>query len=663
MASTQANTWPPLIGPGSLDHEKQAQLYGSEVFASAKILDSSNDEFFHPVNRSLTGYSFEGILYQNGAAVPNAPRASWYLEAPGPFRGQEAAFPRMGMILATDAGLSILNTETGQYTLWMIALRRDDAAFTHNFTQALHGTTPDHVSYRNGRVTVSLYPDAGATDQLIAFLIFDFVQDQIYLEWAAYRLPDLTAYTNSPAHYTVNTPITPNVCQLANDSGSINAWAVAPALPAGLGLDASTGVISGTPTAVVSPDVYTITAKNRAGSATCMLILDVKDPLVTRTPVKFSMGETTSWVVMDNGELWGCGAGVSCTGLGLPNGDVPLLKKTNLTNVADVKSGYNHWLALKKDGTVWAWGNNYYGQLGNGAGPGDPFHATPIQVPITGVVAIDCTAFGSIALKADGTVWTWGAISSVGTPASPVVNANGNCSSPSNWNGLTGATAIAAGWDHWLVLKSDGSVWGYGSDAFRQLGPNATFSTMFSSVMVQVLPAGGAKAIAAGYYTSFFVTPAGAVLGCGRDDNRQIGLGGWTVTSPCPCVVTPQLIDSTVMSNLTSGVTQVVAGLHWAMALKADGTTYSWGSPATGAIALGVPATYSNPDPVTGVVTNCQNPTRTHYPLASGLTGCNGNSGVMVQGGGAMTCGKYSNGMLGNGSYADAIDPVTLMLP
>lgn len=80
----------------------------------------------------------------------------------------------------------------------------------------------------------------------------------------------------------------------------------------------------------------------------------------------------------------------------------------SLTDVKAIAAGGYHSLALKKDGTVWAWGGNYFwGQLGDGT---CEWRTNPVPVKgLTNVIAIAAGRYHSVALQADGTVWTWGA--------------------------------------------------------------------------------------------------------------------------------------------------------------------------------------------------------------------------------------------------------------
>src|SRR5262249_11566769 len=138
--------------------------------------------------------------------------------------------------------------------------------------------------------------------------------------------------------------------------------------------------------------------------------------------------------------------------------------------ITAVTAGANHSLAVRSDGTVWAWGDDEYGQLGDGGGdigtnfakeePGQEVGRGG-QGVLTGVIAIDASHH-RLALESDGTVWAWGNNSwgqlgdggweyASNTPVQVL--------SPDGFGYLTGVIAIAAGANHSLALKSDGTVW------------------------------------------------------------------------------------------------------------------------------------------------------------------------------------------------------------
>ena len=143
------------------------------------------------------------------------------------------------------------------------------------------------------------------------------------------------------------------------------------------------------------------------------------------------------------------------------------------SGVVAVAAGDSHALALKSDGTVLAWGNNQSGQLGDGTAPTD--HHKPVQVaglgPGSGVVKLAAGLTFALALKYGGTVLAWGnnARGELGTGDAPADHLT-----PVPVSGAAGAVDIAAGWEHGLALRSDGSVVSWGDNSLGQLGDGTT---------------------------------------------------------------------------------------------------------------------------------------------------------------------------------------------
>src|SRR5690606_31904685 len=133
---------------------------------------------------------------------------------------------------------------------------------------------------------------------------------------------------------------------------------------------------------------------------------------------------------------------------------------SGLTDVIAIDAGYGHSIALKDDGTVWTWGRNNYGQLGNGSDP-NTNSLTPVQVSdLTDVVAIAAGDDLNYAIKSDGTVWGWGRNHGgfLGDGTSE------NQFSPVRISDLimTEEDTIVPGGFVNHVVKSDGTVWGWG---------------------------------------------------------------------------------------------------------------------------------------------------------------------------------------------------------
>ncbi|MFO0792688.1 MAG: RCC1 repeat- and reductase domain-containing protein [Candidatus Brocadiaceae bacterium] len=138
-----------------------------------------------------------------------------------------------------------------------------------------------------------------------------------------------------------------------------------------------------------------------------------------------------------------------------------------LTGITAIAAGNKRSLALMNDGTVWEWGENeHYGQAGDDTTVNK---YTPVQVKgLTGVVAITAGGCHSLALKNDGTVWAWG----LNTHGSLGDGTTVDKYTPVQVEGLTGVVAIVAGGGHSLALKNDGTVWAWGENEYGQLGDN-----------------------------------------------------------------------------------------------------------------------------------------------------------------------------------------------
>lgn len=295
-----------------------------------------------------------------------------------------------------------------------------------------------------------------------------------------------------------------------------------------------------------------------------------------------------------------------------------------LTGIISVSGGGDqleaHSLALKSDGTAWSWGSNIYGGLGNGT-------TTNTNVPgqvllLTGATAISAGGWHSSALKNDGTVWTWGwnmdGQLGDGTFVDKIL--------PAKVNGLIGVKAIAAGTYHMLALKNDGTVWAWGDNISGQIGDG---SKTDRSTPVQVVGLSGVVKIAAGRFFSLAVKSDGTVWTWGENLYGQLGNGNTT--------------DSSVPVQVSglSGITTATAatGAFHCMAVKNDGTIWAWGRNTYGNLSDGTTTQRSIPVLMTGITD------------AAGLAAGTNFSLLYKNNGTFWGCGRNASGQLGDGTF------------
>jgi alpha-tubulin suppressor-like RCC1 family protein len=239
------------------------------------------------------------------------------------------------------------------------------------------------------------------------------------------------------------------------------------------------------------------------------------------------------------------------------------------SGVSQVAAGRTFALALKSDGTVWAWGDNENGQLGDDTGFSS---GVPVQVKglsgVTRVAAGDSTGY---ALRSDGTVWAWG-LNSFGQLGNGTVTRSFK---PVRVSGLHGITQIAAGDYFALALRSDGTVRAWGDDQDGELGNGTQGQTDFSKVAIQVsglsrvtmIAAGGVNAMATRIRSPFSILTT--VMTWGPNQDGQLG-----VSLDTPFALTPVAVTA-IGAGSVRGISMGSAGT--AMALFTDGSLWEWG--------------------------------------------------------------------------------------
>lgn len=234
------------------------------------------------------------------------------------------------------------------------------------------------------------------------------------------------------------------------------------------------------------------------------------------------------------------------------------VRTTLLNEVKDIAAGARYSIALKDDGTVWAWGQNEHGELGDGT---TTDRLTPVQV--TGLEAISHIAgavgYHALALANDGIVWAWGQ-NEAGQLGDGTLEFR---SGPVQVSGLTDVVDIASGGYYSLALKDDGTVWAWGNNSNGELGDGTTANRL---TPVQVSGLSDVQAIAAGGNHGLALRQDGTVWAWGQNNWGAIGIGTTSGRVTTPAQVTG-----------LGDVTAIAGGGFHSLALKSDGTVWTWG--------------------------------------------------------------------------------------
>jgi hypothetical protein len=228
-------------------------------------------------------------------------------------------------------------------------------------------------------------------------------------------------------------------------------------------------------------------------------------------------GAYHSLAVKTNGTVWAWGYNYS----GQLGDNTTVQRKapvqvSGLSDVTHVAAGVSHSLALKTNGTVWAWGENWECQLGDGTR--GPNRLTPVQVSgLSGVTNVAAGAYHSLAVKTNGTVWAWG-YNGYGQLGN---NTTASTSTPVQVSGLSNVIAVAAGDSHSLAVKTNGTVWAWGNNWYGQLGNNTRYDHKYTPIQVSGLS--NVTAVAAGQCHSLAVKTDGTVWAWGFNGNGQLG--------------------------------------------------------------------------------------------------------------------------------------------
>ena len=236
--------------------------------------------------------------------------------------------------------------------------------------------------------------------------------------------------------------------------------------------------------------------------------------------------------------------------------------------------------AIKTDGTLWMWGRNAKGGVGDGT---TVDKSSPVQIgALTTWESIACGNQWAFGIKTDGTLWAWGynqysGFLGIGTLV--------NKSSPVQVGGLTtwGAGVLSAGQGHNASVDSSGRLWGWGSGFNGQLLNNQSSSGAARSSPSQIGALTTWAHCAAGASTTHAIKTDGTLWAGGNNGSGRLGTNNLTFYS------------SPVQIGALTTWSKIYSGNSFSAALKTDGTLWTWGVNGSGQLGDGTQTSRSSP--------------------------------------------------------------------
>src|SRR5690554_993922 len=303
-------------------------------------------------------------------------------------------------------------------------------------------------------------------------------------------------------------------------------------------------------------------------------------------------------------------------------------------------SGDYHSVALGSDGNAYAWGDNYYGQLGDGTNTDSN---TPVQVQAPAGVTFTSISAGvnhSVALGSDGNAYAWGDNSAgqLGDGTNTDSNTPVQVQAPA---GVT-FTSINGGGYHSVALGSDGNAYAWGDNSAGQLGDG---TNTHSNTPVQVQAPAGVTftSINGAGYPPVALGSDGNAYAWGDNSAGQLGDGTNTDSN------TPVQVQAPAGVTFTS----INGGGYHSVALGSDGNAYAWGDNSAGQLG-------------DGTNTDSNTPVQVQAPAGVTFTSINGggyHSVALGSDGNAYAWGDNSAGQLGDGTNTHSNTPVQVQAP
>ncbi|MFY7963930.1 MAG: hypothetical protein ACOVO1_03445, partial [Chitinophagaceae bacterium] len=368
------------------------------------------------------------------------------------------------------------------------------------------------------------------------------------------------------------------------------------------------------------------------------------DGTTVRKTIPTQLGTANNWVSISfsdryaiahqaNGSLWAWGFN--------QNGNLGDGTAFTRTTPVQIRTAPNEWVSiavagvssfgLKADGSIWGWGLNQLGALGNGSTTNS---SIPLQIGTDNDwISISAVGYTVLALKANGTLWAWGFNSNgqVGNGSS-----GSNVLTPTQIGNDSSWASIFAGGTHMFAIKTNGTLWAWGNNSSGQLGNNTTTN---STTPIQIGTATNWVQVSSGQGYSCALAANGSLWTWGDNSLGQLGYGN-TTSSRIPLRVGTE--NNWIACNMGDSRTSI--------ALKANGSIWVCGSNAGG--QLGINSTANTPS-----LSFIELGTNKNWVQAKGnsfhFTALNSNGSLWAW-------GSNSNGQMGLGNTNNQLVPIQI---
>jgi alpha-tubulin suppressor-like RCC1 family protein len=290
---------------------------------------------------------------------------------------------------------------------------------------------------------------------------------------------------------------------------------------------------------------------------------------------------------------------------------------------AKVSAGGSHTCAIKTNGSLWCWGNNLFGQLGDRT---NTDRNTPIQIMPSGATSVSLGGSHTCAVKTNGSLWCWG------------TNGDGELGDGTNTAKNTpvqimssGVSSVELGQNYTCAVTTNGSLWCWGYNGYGQLGDGTNTA---KNTPVQVMSS-GVVSVALGYYHTCVIKTNGSLWCWGNNTSGQIG-DGTNIDKNTPVQIMP------------SGVSSVSLGKDHTCAIKTNGSLWCWGYNYLGQLGDGANTSRNTPFQI----------------MSSGVSSVSlGDSHTCaIKTNGSLWCwGNNTSGQLGDGTNTNKNAPVQIM--